>query len=360
MNGRKFSQILLLELFAVFQGLAFGIIPAMIELFTNPHFHGLSENDVRILFIPFILASILLAVVTGWASQRGQVHAAFVTGMGANFTALALISVTNFILPNASLSFYLFFFANIFLGAGVGMALTILSRWVYVLFPEKMFSATLILWSAACFGMFLSVPLIDYVLFLHTWWLAPFLVLGALFILLLIGELLIDYPLMPLEKKGKLKASILMFLLPAGLYGYLISYWHYDLIFLKNEFLFLGFWAVATLSRLLVGIAFPLLRPSFWYCVLPLIIIIAPLILPFSYLWVGFAAAVLFPINLAWAQNRMEGMESLAVGFGMAIYLLGIALGSTFKIGEIATMVVGILLFFFHLFTSIMLPVKNH
>ena len=361
MNGRKVSQIIVIQLIALFQGLAYGVVPSIVDLVTDPDFHNIPAEHFRVLFIPFIVAAVLLAAAAGWASQRRKIRTIFISGMTANFTALALTAATNFTLPIPSLSFIFLFAAHFFLGGGVGMALTVLNRWVFVLFPKNTFSAVLFLWGAAGFGILISGLLIDYVLLLHKWWLGPMLVLGALFILLLISELLMEYPEMPREQEGKINASILVFLIPSILYGYLMSNlgkWHYDLMVQNQEFLFFGFWAVSVVSRFLIGILFPFLRPIYWYCFLPLLIILAPLILPFSQFVTAFALAALFPINLVWVQKQFPGKESLAAGLGIACYLSGIAIGIPLMKGAVITVAGGGILFFFHLFAGIAFPIN--
>ncbi len=348
MSGYKFSQILLIELIAIFLGIAFGIIPALMGLITNPNFHALLIEDVRMLFVPFIFAAIICAAVTG----RGPIF--FFLGMGATCCALALIGATAISLKD---SFVLLFIAQILLGGGVGSLLTILSRWVFTLFPKRSFSAMLFLWAGVSFGMLLSGLLIDFTLILHKWWLAPLLVLGALFVLLLLLELLVDLPHVP-KRKEALKGSIFLFLIPAVLYGYLMSnlgVWHYDLMLMRFDLLFFSFWTVITVARFLIGLFFPLLSPIIWYCAFAVVIVIAPLILPLSTFFLAFALAALFPINLAWTQKRFGGGAGLVI----ACYLLGIALGQPYKLDPLVIVSGGALLFFFHLFTGIAFPAKK-
>jgi len=362
MTGRKFSQILLIELLALFQGLAFGIIPALVGLLTSPDFHDLSMERVRILFLPFVLAAILLAAMAGWISQRGKLHQFFIGGMVANFIALGLIALTTLTFPHPELTFSILFVAHFFLGGGVSTVITVLSRWIPALFPKKTFRANLLLWAGFSFGMLLSGGLIEYVLLLHKWWLAPLLVLGALFILLLIIDLFDEYPDVPQEKKGGINKSIFIFLIPVVLYGYLSStlgVWDYDLTILKYELLFFGFWAITTVSRVLIGISFPIFPPYLWYCLLPILIIIAPLILPYSRFFLAFALAALFPINLVWMQRRFLGKESLVTGLGIACYLFGIALGRPVQVETLIIVIGGSVLFLFHLFTTIAFPAQQ-
>jgi len=200
MIGRKFSQVILIEFVAIFQGLAFGIVPSLMALITNPDFHNLSRGEFFILFIPFALAAILLAVMAGWFSQRRKLHHIFIGGMVLNFVALFLIALTGLSFSSPRFTFALLFVALFFLGGGVSCVMMVLSRWMSAIFHNMPFGGILLLWVTGGFGMLLSVGLIEYVLLLHKWWLAPGLVLGVLFVLLLMIDLFDNYPKIPKKK----------------------------------------------------------------------------------------------------------------------------------------------------------------
>ncbi len=216
----------------------------------------------------------------------------------------------------------------------MGSLLVILSRWMISLFPNRRFVALLFLFAALSFGVVFAAVLISFSLAHHYWWLAPALIFGALFVLLLIIDLFESYPdSMGEETKKFSHWKSLFILIVAFVYGSIesmIGVWA-GLSLIQNsaisvyeyEFLFIGFWAIMTLARVLVALIILVVSFKVFYLALPVVIAVAAIYLP-SFSWlIALGISVLLPLNLG-----LMPCSSRLYGANLSAYFLGISVGS--------------------------------
>src|SRR5215469_8270117 len=183
----KRSEVGLVYLSGLAQGLALVTFPAASSIFTRPHpqGYGLSSAQYGALFVPQVVLAILASSLAPTLARRWQLKRVLLLGLGSNLVSMALLASSNFLLSSTSLAYGILLFATATLGLGFGTTVMACNTYAEKFFPDRADSAVLALNALLGTGTALAPLFVAVFLGLGVWWLMPVVVAVALLVLLL-------------------------------------------------------------------------------------------------------------------------------------------------------------------------------
>ena len=89
------TEVLLVYLAGLAQGLALVTFPAASSIFTSPHGYGLSASRYGLMFIPQVILAILASSLGPALAQRWSLKQVLQAGLSANFLAMTLLAFSS-------------------------------------------------------------------------------------------------------------------------------------------------------------------------------------------------------------------------------------------------------------------------
>lgn len=370
--------------------MALVLFPAAGNIFLSENFHGLTEGQYGIIFIPQIVFATLSSLSAPKIAKAIGMKKVLLSGLALIATSMLLLLSTQWFLVG-ELDYYLLLVATAFLGSGFGFSVTTLNPFAYQLFPGKETTALTALHTLMGLGASASPLLLTLFVNFEFWWGAAALVSAVA-----VGLLLFTATL-PLELETSndseenassegsgIPIQIWLFALATFLYGACeAAFGNFGSVFLEKEGGFtadkaaLGLsimWAGVTAGRVLFA-AIALKFSTKWiYIAFPFLLAIVffvisgiegeSLLISFMILG-GLALSFLFPATIGAATSKFPKHASLISGLLVAAFQLGtgfnsniigylsdqtrespIALGSLYQFSAVYALAMGVIVFF--------------
>jgi fucose permease len=345
------TEVGLVYLTGLVQGLALVTFPAASSVFTNPHGYGFSSTRYGAMFLPQVLLAILASSRAPKFANRRSLKRVLVLGVLSNLVAMSLLASSKLLMASRDSAFGLLLIATGALGFGFGATVMALNTYAQNFFPQNPDRAVLALNALLGTGTALAPLFVSILLGLGVWWVLPILVACALALILLC---VLKEPLRiaPSSKPGNGASEGGSFRqLPSRFWLYAASVFLYGIVeTLSGNWaaLYLGlqrgvsargaslaltsFWATVTIGRvLLAGLSTKV--PVRWtYVTLPALLVIAfqavsrassetAGILAFGF--AGLGCSAFLPLSISFGADEFPKLATLMSGELIAFYQLG-------------------------------------
>lgn len=170
------TEVGLVYITALVQGLALVTFPAASSIFTNPDGYGLSASRYGAMFIPQVIMAILAsssgpALARAWTLKR-----VLQAGMGADLLAMTLLAVSRLLAGSPDTAYGILLIATGSLGFGFGTVVMALNTYAVEFSPDREDRAVLSLNALLGAGTALAPLLVAIFVGLGAWWLLPLVV----------------------------------------------------------------------------------------------------------------------------------------------------------------------------------------
>ncbi len=183
----KRSEISLIYLAGLVQGVALVTFPAASSIFTSPYprGYGFSSSQYGAMFLPQVVLAILAASLAPALARRWHLKRVFLLGLGSNLISMTLLTLSTLLMSSTSLAFGVLLIATAALGLGFGATVMAANTYAEAFFPDRADSAVLALNALLGTGTALAPLFVAVFVGLGAWWLLPVLVGLALVVLFL-------------------------------------------------------------------------------------------------------------------------------------------------------------------------------
>jgi MFS transporter, FHS family, glucose/mannose:H+ symporter len=179
------TEVLLIYLAGLAQGLALVTFPAASSIFTSPHGYGLSASRYGLMFIPQVILAILASSLGPALAQRWSLKKVLQAGLSANFLAMTLLAFSGLLQGVPGVAYGILLVATGSLGFGFGATVMALNTYAGELFPRRADRAILALNALLGAGTALAPLFVAIFVSLGAWWMLPVITAVALAALLL-------------------------------------------------------------------------------------------------------------------------------------------------------------------------------
>ena len=348
----KVTRIFVYYAIAFLQGLTIVVIPAASAIFKTAEENAISDAQYGLLTLPMIASAILSTVFLKEILSLFGKRKLYFYSILANICYLLLVASSYYSKGKGFESFLLLMGANLMLGLGFGILVSILNIYAIALDPKK--SDTLLTGLHACLGMgaALSPQFITFAHSLGLWQIAS-LSIGIIFFILMFASL----PFVPQnEKKEKNDRShsktedsktplglcfFLLFITAYALIETIVFYWTSEYLSLEKDLSLEDslkalsiFWLMITLGRLSASILSLKLDGWYLYLFSPAIIFVAILLLIslsgpsvlWSYVLLGLGCSYFFPLSVSLALRTYPKHQEKTSGLAVAALMLGVGI----------------------------------
>ena len=345
------TEVGLVYLTGLVQGLALVTFPAASSVFTSPHGYGFSSARYGTMFLPQVLLAILASSLSPKFVSRWGLKRVLVLGVLGNLVAMSLLGFSKLLMASPNAAFGLLVIATGALGFGFGATVMALNTYAQNFFPENPDRAVLTLNALLGIGTALAPLFVSILLGIGIWWALPILVACALALILIF---VLKEPLQIAssgEPHSSASASGYFGQLPSRFWLYAASIFLYGIVETLNGnwgALYLGlqrgisaqgaslalmsFWAMVTIGRLLFA-ALSAKVPVRWiYVILPALLVIAFQAVSHAgseaggILALGFAGlgcSAFFPLSISFGGDEFPKLATVMSGELVAFYQLG-------------------------------------
>lgn len=174
------TEVGLVYLTGLVQGLALVTFPAASSVFTSPHGYGFSSTRYGAMFLPQVVLAILASSLAPKFANRWSLKRVLVLGVLADLVAMALLASSKVLMASPDAAFGLLLIATGCLGFGFGATVMALNTYAEHFFPENSDRAVLALNALLGTGTALAPLFVSILLGLGVWWALPIMVAFAL------------------------------------------------------------------------------------------------------------------------------------------------------------------------------------
>lgn len=174
------SEVFLVYLAGLAQGLALVTFPAASSIFTSPHGYGLSASRYGLMFIPQVVLAILASSLGPALAQRWSLKHVLEAGLSANLLAMALLAFSALMQHLSGVAYGILLVATGSLGFGFGATVMALNTYAAQFFPRRADRAILALNALLGAGTALAPLFVAIFVGLGVWWILPVIVAVAL------------------------------------------------------------------------------------------------------------------------------------------------------------------------------------
>ena len=157
----------------VVQGLALVTFPAASSIFTSPQGFGFDNTRYGAMFIPQVVLAILASGLAPKLAQRWSLRRVLLAGFAGDIVSMTLLAVSRLLLGAPDIAFGVLLVATAALGFGFGATVMALNTYAEAFFPAAVDRAVLVLNALLGVGTALAPVLVAAVLALGAWWLLP-------------------------------------------------------------------------------------------------------------------------------------------------------------------------------------------
>ena len=346
----KRSEVGLVYLSGLAQGLALVTFPAASSIFTRPHpqGYGLSSAQYGALFVPQVVLAILASSLAPTLARRWQLKRVLLLGLGSNLVSMALLASSNFLLSSTSLAYGILLFATATLGLGFGTTVMACNTYAEKFFPDRADSAVLALNALLGTGTALAPLFVAVFVGLGAWWLLPLVVGVALLVLLLFSA---STSLQVAADGSAKSATGFMRGLPRRFWLYTAAVLLYGTaetlngnwseLYLTQQrgvstpwasFALTAFWAMVTIGRVLAAVISSKVPVRRIYLGLPALLVAAFLVVSqvgtaiggvLAFGFAGLACSAFLPLSISFGGKEFSHLTAVVSGELIAFYQVG-------------------------------------
>ena len=355
------TEIGLVYVAAVVQGLALVTFPAASSIFTSPDGFGFDSTRYGALFLPQVLLAILASAFAPRLARRWSLRRVLLAGLAGDVVSMTLLALSRLLLGMPDMAFGVLLLATGALGLGFGATVMALNTYAEAFFPKRADRAVLALNALLGLGTALAPVLVAIVVALGAWWLLPVVV--ACIAVLLFG---VAYA-QPLRlHAGNADAdrptSLNWIDLPRRFWLYAAAVFVYGIVetlngnwamlYLSSErgvstqgasFALAAFWVMVTVGRVLIALISQLVPARWIYVALPALSLVvfqlasqvqseAGGIIVFGL--AGLACSGFLPLSISFAGGEFPRLSAVMAGGLIAFYQLGYGVAA-FGIGPL-------------------------
>jgi fucose permease len=365
----KRSEISLVYLAGLIQGLALVTFPAASSIFTSPHpqGYGFSSSQYGAMFLPQVVLAILASSLAPAFARRWHLKRVFLLGLGSNLVSMALLALSAVLMSSTSLAYGILLLATAALGLGFGTTVMAANTYAEEFFPDRADSAVLALNALLGAGTALAPVFVVVFVGLGAWWLLPVLVGVVLVVLLLFSaraplQVAADRsaPGSTTSGAGFMRGLPRRFWLYAAvvlLYGIVETLnGNWSTLYLTQQrgvptqlasLALTAFWAMVTIGRVLAAVSSSRVPARWIYLGLPMLLVVAFLLVSqvstaiggvLSFGFAGLACSAFFPLSISFGGEEFPRLTAVVsgeliafyqVGYGIAAFGTGSLLGAT-------------------------------
>ena len=170
------TEIGLVYVAAVVQGLALVTFPAASSIFTSPDGFGFDSTRYGALFLPQVLLAILASAFAPRLARRWSLRRVLLAGLAGDIVSMTLLALSRLLLGMPDMAFGVLLLATGALGLGFGATVMALNTYAEAFFPKRADRAVLALNALLGLGTALAPVLVAIVVALGAWWLLPVVV----------------------------------------------------------------------------------------------------------------------------------------------------------------------------------------
>ncbi len=350
----KRSEIGLVYLAGLVQGVALVTFPAASSIFTSPYpqGYGFSSSQYGAMFLPQVVLAILASSLAPTFARRWHLKRVLLLGLGSNLVSMTLLALSSVFMSSSSLAYGILLLATAALGLGFGATIMAANTYAEEFFPSRADSAVLALNALLGTGTALAPLFVAVFVGLGAWWLLPVLVGIALVVLLLFSA---RAPLQTAADRGApgsaksgggfLRGLPRRFWLYAAvvlLYGIVETLnGNWSGLYLTQQrgvptqwasLALTAFWAMVTIGRVLAAVASPRIPARWMYLGLPVLLVVAFLIISqvstsiggvLAFGFAGLACSAFFPLSISFGGNEFTRLRAVVSGELIAFYQVG-------------------------------------
>jgi fucose permease len=355
------TEIGVVYIAAVVQGLALVTFPAASSIFTSADGFGFDSTRYGALFLPQVVFAILASAFAPRLARRWSLRRVLLAGLAGDVVSMTLLALSRLLLGMPDMAFGVLLLATGALGLGFGATVMALNTYAEAFFPTRADRAVLALNALLGLGTALAPVLVAIVVALGAWWLLPVVV--ASIAVLLCG---VAYT-QPLRSRADSAdatrpTSLNWADLPRRFWLYAAAVFVYGIVetlngnwamlYLSSErgvsaqgasFALAAFWVMVTAGRVLIALISQLVPARWIYVALPALSLVvfqlasqvqseAGGIIVFGL--AGLACSGFLPLSISFAGGEFPQLSAVMAGGLIAFYQLGYGVAA-FGIGPL-------------------------
>jgi fucose permease len=349
------TEILLIYVIGLIQGLSLVTFPAANSIFTSSHGFGFSNSRYGMMFIPQVILAILASSLGPRRARRWTLKNVLLAGLAADLLAMTLLAFSHWLQDSPGSAYATLLLATGSLGFGFGTVVMATNTYAQEFSPGRENRAVLILNALLGAGTALAPLLVAIFLDLGAWWLLPTIVAVGLIGLLLVSSK------EPLEAAaGEATASGAS--LPAGFWLFAAAVLLYGIAETLNgnwsgpyltgdrgisaqgaSFALTAFWGMVTIGRLVFASLSSRKTVPWIYVGLPAVLILAFQAIAhaggeasgaFAFALAGLACSAFFPLCISLSGQAFPQFAETTSGALVAFYQSGYGIAA-FGVGPL-------------------------
>jgi MFS transporter, FHS family, glucose/mannose:H+ symporter len=355
------TEIGLVYVAAVVQGLALVTFPAASSIFTSPDGFGFDSTRYGALFLPQVLLAILASAFAPRLARRWSLRRVLLAGLAGDVVSMTLLALSRLLLGTPDMAFGVLLLATGALGLGFGATVMALNTYAEAFFPTRADRAVLALNALLGLGTALAPVLVAIVVALGAWWLLPVVV--ACIAVLLFGAAYTQPLRSRADSADATRPTSLNWAdLPHRFWLYAAAVFVYGIVetlngnwamlYLSSErgvstqgasFALAAFWVMVTVGRILIALISQLVPARWIYVALPALSLMvfqlasqvqseAGGIIVFGL--AGLACSGFLPLSISFAGGEFPQLSAVMAGGLIAFYQLGYGVAA-FGIGPL-------------------------
>ena len=343
---------------AVMQGLALVTFPAASSIFTSPDGFGFDSTRYGAMFVPQVVLAILASALAPKLARRWSLRRVLLAGFAGDIVAMALLALSRLLLGAPDAAFGVLLLATGALGLGFGATVMALNTYAEAFFPGRADRAVLALNALLGLGTALAPVLVAIVAALGVWWLLPVVVACVLALLFTVALM---QPL-GIAGAGGAPASVSWASLPHRFWLYAAAVFLYGIVetlngnwamlYLSGErgvstqgasFALAAFWVMVTAGRVLIALISRHLPARWIYVALPVMLLVVFQLAPHVqgeaggiviFGLAGLACSGFLPLSISFGGDEFPRLSAVMSGELIAFYQLGYGVAA-FGIGPL-------------------------
>ena len=344
---------------AVVQGLALVTFPAASSVFTSPDGFGFDSTRYGTMFVPQVALAICAAALAPRLARRFSLRRVLLAGLVGDILSMSLLALSRLLFGAPDAAFGLLLIATAALGFGFGATVMALNTYAEAFFPERSDGAVLAVNALLGLGTALAPVFVAMVVALGAWWLLPVVVAGVmalLFAVALTQPLHVSTTADDVSTPRGWKELPYRFWLYAAavfLYGIIETLnGNWSMLYLSSErgvslrdasFALTSFWVMVTTGRVLIAAISRWIPARRIYVALPIILFVTFQIAArvhdatggiVAFGLAGLVCSAFLPLSISFGGDEFPALSAVMAGGLIAFYQLGYG-AAAFGIGPL-------------------------
>jgi len=341
------TEIGIIYVAAVVQGLALVTFPAASSIFTGADGFGFDSVRYGTMFVPQVALAILASGLAPKLARQWSLRRVLLAGLAGDIVSMTLLALSRLLLSKPDTAFGLLLVATSALGMGFGATVMALNTYAETFFPQSTDRAVLALNALLGLGTALAPVLVATVVAVGAWWLLP---VAVACVLLLIFSVALTQPLratpahpgpMSIDRKS-LPRRFWLYATLVFLYGLLEALnGNWATLYLSGErgvsprgaaLALTAFWAMVTVGRVLIAAISRHATAGRVYVGLAVFLAIAFQLAArahseaegiMAFAMTGLACSAILPLSISFGGYEFPSLSALVAGELIAFYQLG-------------------------------------